>query len=190
MKGRERAHLHPRQQRLLHRRVHALREGLRQLRRGREEACGGEVHQRLHVGGRQSAREEEAMHLPSRGDWRGAGCDAPDAHGEGAVDLLGLGRDELRVRGEGRRDGGRGEAGVAEPVQPRAELGAVVLEHLQRLRQAQQLREGEHSGVRAVGGLLADDEGGRIDGDALVQQLGERRFCARELPAIGSLQEG
>ena len=93
------------------------------------------------------------------------------------------------MRGTRRWDGGCGEAGVAELMQLGTELDAVVLKHLQRLGHAEQLGEGQHSRVCAIGYLLADGEGSCIDDDALVQELDERHLCTSELSAEGSLQE-
>ena len=51
-------HLHPRQQRLLHRLVDRLHEGFSQLRRGGQEIGGSKVHERLGIGGREAVGEK------------------------------------------------------------------------------------------------------------------------------------
>ena len=91
------------------------------------------------------------------------------------------------MRGAGRRDGGRREAGVAEPVQPRAELGAVVLEHLQRLRQAQQLRQALEVLDRYAPEKKSMFAG--LPGKDLIPQADYDAVCARRQDIIAAAQD-
>lgn len=65
MKEGEHTHLHPCQQRLLHRFVDRLHEGFPQLRCGGQEIRGGKVHERLSVGGREAVGEKKLGRYPA-----------------------------------------------------------------------------------------------------------------------------